>query len=439
MTAVLKPRVFISHVNNDPAVEAIWKELRKRLAAGGFDVLIDREILKPGDLWRTEIYSWIGLCDAAVVLVSRQALEAPARVWVARETACLIFRRALDPSLRIIPVLLGDVSFADLESNDRFRDLQLSEVQCVIGADNDRIVDALADLQARDGPPRLSLVAGHICGFLAEWHASQIEAILHECDVDLGHWAERQDPFRRLALCLLTMDIGSDVSRMPRILGRLYQYKESLLPQILKIANLLLPGLVEIEAIRGIVEEGLKKSDDPTRRALWINAPGEDIAEHYAARAFPDVQPQWKLLRLPCVFGEAADPANAKRQLINQIEKVIEREIFIPVEARRKGPAYARGERLKRCNRLVNDGRPVFMTAELGKLAATLVPTIKNDYSFATVLLRSEIDADLDEAEGLIRPLTPKLSGKDYDRFSDITSDLYEKLGFDPNVAQSDD
>jgi hypothetical protein len=70
----------------------------------------------------------------------------------------------------------------------------------------------------------------------------------------------------------------------------------------------------------------------------------------------------------------------------------------------------------------------VLVTAQFGKGAEQLVPAIKSNYNFATILMRSEIDAEFDEIEGLVRPLMPKLSEKDYDRFNDIKLDLYEKL-----------
>jgi hypothetical protein len=428
-----KPRVFISHVNNDPKVEEIWQALRARLV-DFFDVLVDREILKPGDLWRNEIYAWIGLCDAAVILISRPALEAPSRVWVARETACLIFRRALDSDLTIIPVLLDDVTFDELEKNDRFCDLELNETQCVTGADIDKIIRALAHLRAPKAP--LSKVAGQISGFLAEWHSGQIEAVLRECDVDLGHWDYRHDPYRRLALCLLTMDLAREPGKLPQLLGLLYSFKSSLMDQenlrahVKKIANLLLPGLFEIEAVRGIVEESLKSSGDSSRRALWINAPDEDVAEHYAARAFPGAQPKWKMLRLPNVYGE-----DAKEQLISDIERVIEQEVTIKNRPRQARTGRSEVEqKLKRCNELVNEGKPVFITVVFDKGDELFVNhnvlVIKSKFNFATVLVLSDIDAELEDKldNKFVRPLTPKLSKKDYDLYYSISDDIEDSL-----------
>jgi hypothetical protein len=105
----------------DAGGEGIWPTLRDHLAQAQFDVLVDRDVIQPGDIWRSEIYGWIGLCDAAVILISQQAIDDPEKQWVARETACLICRRYIDPSLKIIPVLLDGIDFKKLEATERFR------------------------------------------------------------------------------------------------------------------------------------------------------------------------------------------------------------------------------------------------------------------------------------------------------------------------------
>jgi hypothetical protein len=225
-----KLRVFISHVNGDPTGEEFWPALRNRLVTMGFNVLVDREVLKPGTLWRSEIYGWIGLCDAAVILISRQALENPDKHWVARETACLVCRRYVDPSLKIIPVLLDGITFADFNVTDRFRDLQLEETMCVMGSDLDAVAAGLRNLQPLSDT-LLSKLANHIRAELAEFHLAKIEAVLDDCDVDLATWSSGDDPRRRLALSLLTIDVG----KLPRILGRLVRLDPTRRQNVMRI------------------------------------------------------------------------------------------------------------------------------------------------------------------------------------------------------------
>ena len=92
---------------------------------------------------------------------------------------------------------------------------------------------------------------------------------------------------------------------------------------------MLLASWVEIEAVRGVLEEGVKRSGDPTRRALHLNAPDERMAELYALRAFPGVQPGWKLLSLDWVFGDCVDMEDAKRQLSSKIEQAIKKDLHV--------------------------------------------------------------------------------------------------------------
>jgi TIR domain len=424
--------VFISHVNNDPSADAVWPALRLRLAAAGFDVLIDREVLKPGALWRAEIYSWIGLCDAAVVLISRKALDDEARLWVARETSCLICRRYLDPSLTIIPVLLDGVTLADLEATERFRDLQLGETLYVADDYVEKVAARLRDL-APAGETSLSRLANFIRADLADISEQRVEAVLCECDVDLAGWSSRADRYRQLALCMLTMD----VYKLPRILG-LLDPDGVLRGRMNRIADLLLSRWVEIEAARGLVEEGIKKSGDGTRRALSLNAPDERLAELYARRAFPDFLPEWKLLRLTGVFGECADLEDAKRQLIAEIENEIRLQIKIRLDARQRNPDRERADRLRLCRSLVDRRQPVFITAHVGTRRDELLKEAMADYDFATFVLRSEIDARDDGGPaGLIRPLAPPLSAELYDKFRVLDNDLYGRLNPDGEGPQA--
>jgi hypothetical protein len=436
MTRSQIPRVFVSHVNNDPSGEAIWPILRERLTASGFDVLVDREVITAGALWRGEIYSWIGLCHAAVVLISRQALSNPDKHWVARETTCLICRRYVDPSLRIIPVLLDGITLAELEATERFRDLQLGETQCVVGGDLDSIAAAVSAGLANLQIPRetlLSKLANGIRAELSQYHRYQIEAVLDDCEVDLGAWSPAGDPHRLLAMHMLAVD----VEKLPGILGRLVDFNSTQRQNIRRIADLLFSNWVEIEAVRGIVEEGIKKANDGTRRVLSLNAPNERLAELYALRAFPSFRPEWKLLRLTSVFGECADMADAVRQVADEIELEIERNVKVRPTSHQVNPerraAATRADRLRLCRMLADTSRPIFITAEIAANFDQLDDLLRRSaeqYRFATFLLRSRIDQsrNIQTGSDIIRPLVPALSSERYDNFCDLDNQLYASL-----------
>jgi hypothetical protein len=105
-------RVFISHSAADTAEGAavsvsaheVRIAIRKALETAGITVLIDEADLKAGDAWRARINLWMGLCDAAVLILSPNALTSH---YVAYEANILSYRRSLDAGFRIIPVLIG--------------------------------------------------------------------------------------------------------------------------------------------------------------------------------------------------------------------------------------------------------------------------------------------------------------------------------------------
>lgn len=60
------------------------------------------------------LYSGLAECDAAVILVNRRALASD---WVFREATMLLWRRALGDHVPAVPVLIGDVTDAELRAS----------------------------------------------------------------------------------------------------------------------------------------------------------------------------------------------------------------------------------------------------------------------------------------------------------------------------------
>jgi hypothetical protein len=81
------------------------------LRARNYRVLVDADELRPGDEWRLVLYSWLAECHAAVLLLSKEALNSP---WVRRETTILMWRHLLGPTVHVVPALVGDVTARDV-------------------------------------------------------------------------------------------------------------------------------------------------------------------------------------------------------------------------------------------------------------------------------------------------------------------------------------
>jgi hypothetical protein len=82
-------RIFLSHSAQIEADKQFRDRLFHRLEEEGFDVYCDRMRLEVGDSWRTELYSAISVCQAAVVLVTKEALDVEHFPWVFKE--CSMF------------------------------------------------------------------------------------------------------------------------------------------------------------------------------------------------------------------------------------------------------------------------------------------------------------------------------------------------------------
>ena len=106
-----KPPVFISHSAKEGlALETLTKVCRA--LESDFDVLVDRERLKPDYEWREELHIWTKLCRAGVVLLSKHAVcESD---WVKREATILGFRREDDPNFKLQPeqITSGTLAYA---------------------------------------------------------------------------------------------------------------------------------------------------------------------------------------------------------------------------------------------------------------------------------------------------------------------------------------
>ncbi len=96
---MLKPSVFLSYKREDPDSERAVADAGAALAAGNFEVLIDRQI-EPGDPWSHDLYEWLLTCSAAVAFVGQASAQSE---WCRREWWFLRERHRAG-NLTVIPV-----------------------------------------------------------------------------------------------------------------------------------------------------------------------------------------------------------------------------------------------------------------------------------------------------------------------------------------------
>ena len=255
---------------------------------------------------------------------------------------------------------------------------------------------------------------------------SEVRVALDDCTVDLAKdFDHSSDVYDKLSLSLLAMEVED----LPDVLERLSGFQgRKHATVIAEIGDLLLANWVELDAVKGLLEEGLKKSDDGTRRVLLINGPKQKLAKLYALRALPDLLPKWRLLHLNTVFGEAYD--------LDELEDTLQREIKLEIENTFLPDIAEDGAQkeenqailIRRCRRRVDQQRPIFITIQADgalDLLEELFRRISRKYGFATFIMRSRVEATINETPlGVIRPLLPSISPSAYDEFCELEGEL---------------
>jgi hypothetical protein len=94
----MKSRLFLSYSRRD---SAFVDELIISVESYGFEVLLDREDLFPGEQWEPRLHRFISEADTTVCVVSAN--------WVASEQCVKELAIALDQGRRIIPVIIDQI------------------------------------------------------------------------------------------------------------------------------------------------------------------------------------------------------------------------------------------------------------------------------------------------------------------------------------------
>src|SRR5688500_10529434 len=198
-----KPRIFISHsARNDAETMALLDTISAALSAD-FAVHVDKEHLKAGDDWRHTLNTWIGGCDAAVLLLSPKALES---AFVAYEISILAFRARFS-GIRVVPVFWKGVD-EEAVGRSRLEPADLPATQAVKETDAQKVVEKLKEGLA--GVVRDKTPVDEQAAYLENYFGSFRDALLNQCllatGLDLGSWEPPANP--RLSLAVRMMTLG---------------------------------------------------------------------------------------------------------------------------------------------------------------------------------------------------------------------------------------
>lgn len=398
----MKPRLFISHTSKSDAATERLVCLREALAARGFDVIVDREQLGPTDEWRREIYTWLGQCDLAVVLIAPRALD-PANPWVSREATILSWRRALDAGFRLAPVLVDGVTLDDLERS-AFRDLLLAEMQGeIVAADEglgwvDGFAERLAAKALRPGGGPVDSLARSIMAHLEQLPDSLLREAAERADVDLGPWKPRDDLRQRLAVQLLHLGLDGSFAALDHLAtsGIDAQRLEA-------IIELVAPSWVDLCAAQCLATTAARQDEKPV---LWLNAESDFAAQMFIRRASgrpPRVD--WPRVPLAAVVDD-----DGAEGLAAQLRAVLREKLRLVPDAL-AADEDARLDALLENHR--RNGRPIFVVARHSTGLAMHLDRLKALFPALTFLvLGGQENAGEDLPPGFV-PIVPPLAPGD--------------------------
>jgi hypothetical protein len=291
-------RIFISHSNSDPDSLAYVDSIHAALTQAGFDVLADRKRLEPGAKWRDEIYTWMGLCHGAVILVSHAAIH-PESIWVPRETSILLWRRTLDPSFVVVPVCLGTVKPEHL-SGGVFMDMQLGEIETAPATTPEELVVALKDRFAPLAAPKtpLEVLATRLAELLLQTSDGAIEEAIDALPIDTNSLMPAGN--RRLALALALLQ--APLRESEAAIQVLSVYLEA--ARIDQIVWMIAPSWVDLCAARWLADCAVREMNKP---AVVLNAVTQFCARMYVDRAgCRPPRTRWPMVVSTGVHGEQA-------------------------------------------------------------------------------------------------------------------------------------
>ena len=368
-----RPRIFISHSAKEPQSARFLTLLSNALARTGFDVLVDRERLKPGAAWKDELYTWMGLCHVGIILFSESAVR-PDSIWVPREASILMWRRRLDPNFHIIPVRFVNVNPADLASG-AFRDLDIAQLQFVQNTSHAAMIKSVTtDLAARklalkDTP--LESIANQVAFHLREVPSSILTDAAEKLDVDLGAWNPQHSSAKALALRLLQVPLLNAVDVIEFLAG----YLNDTAPD--RILDLVAPSWVDLCAASLIPQCA---RSEPYSRAIAINADTLFSAQMYVRRAC--CQPSktsWPVYKYSGVYGEMI-----LDDIIREVEECLIRAFGLDLELDTRNAKDVLRKLLKTRKQ---QGKPVFIVLEYSVAVARTLSTLQQSLPEVTFLI----------------------------------------------------
>jgi TIR domain-containing protein len=380
IVGMIKARIFISHSAKDDASRQLRDCLYLALESGGYVPLLDQQQLESGDDWRRKLRTWLGLCHAAVVLISPNVIESTqakpiGSPWVYNEAAILVWRRELDEEFVVVPVILPGVDVSKLNQGP-FEPLNLLAIQGVTVAPGEKpeavIPRILARLEERKEQLANKTPMQELEQFMAQslepLKSQALETVATQLQIELGPW--RSDDNQATAFVRALFHRESDV--IAKAIQRLSAYPAVSRQALRQMRDILTAFWIDPQAVAPVahvVKLPLKQ------RAVSLGAEHMIIASMYIQRACC-LYPGWDA---PWVNNVAAT-RQAKR-LIAEITKSIRERLKLY----ENGVPFS-DDMVKRYVNKAYQQKPLFVIVP-GAVDAEVLTAVRNDFPTVTFFL----------------------------------------------------
>ena len=322
-------RVFVSHsARGEDDTVSLLNELRAGLEAvkddqgnQKFAVLIDKDDLNPGVLWRQTLNTWIGSCDVAIVLLTEHALKSD---YVQYEVTVLRYREVSVPEHKctVIPVLVDPVNAERVNKTRGFKASQITESQGIVsgkGSISDphnratlikEITSHLVNLEQKVSP--LQEHESFLENLFKKVAEDKVKNALATLGVQLDGWDV--DHNRSLALAMLSRGLDEETAQVIAYLRSDIPNREDLETLFEIVAT----SWIDLRSTRCLREIALG-SKRP--RVAALDGKDQFIAEKYVSRASTVPKDPWDLAPVTAAFSE-----KAVEELSREIERSLRRE-----------------------------------------------------------------------------------------------------------------
>lgn len=280
-------RLFVSHSSHSERARRRLAEFVAALGAGrdAVDVLHDRDKITCGDDWRSRINAMLAHCDAAVILLTPDALDS---WWVLKEATILTWRRERNPRFPVVPVLLDDVTDDKLRTLAPWAPLDLTRYQ-LLAADD--IAGCAAAVKRHLGTLGVELAPSPFDVLVADIAQLLVKAPLTRCrllweDLDGNRLPlDLDDHHRALAEAIGRWMLRQPPPMLSRIAGTLTKLGQAFPTEdIRRIIELVAPLWVDLDAASAFLAD--------TDLAMHCQRPIPVLQHYMSAAHLPDRPPR---------------------------------------------------------------------------------------------------------------------------------------------------